>query len=147
MARDFHGGRSVTRAIGRGGPWNSGLFLGSGWQRGKLMYIKLAMYLVFYMAPGLNDFDGGKSITRAIERSGPWKSGLVWALEWQWAKLMYIKLPMHSTCFFIWRLDLLILMRANPLLGPLEGVNPENLVFLGPSGNWFARYHFRAQKV
>ncbi len=37
----------------------------------KLMYIKLPMYL-FYMALGLNDFDGGKSITRAIGRGlGP----------------------------------------------------------------------------
>ena len=28
--------------------------------------------------------------------------------------------------FFIWRLNVVILMRANPLLGPLEGVGPEN---------------------
>jgi hypothetical protein len=30
----------------------------------KLMYIKLPMYLFFYMALGLNDFDAGKSIGR-----------------------------------------------------------------------------------
>jgi hypothetical protein len=34
-----------------------------------LMYIKLPMFL-FYMAHGLNDFDAGKSITRAIGRRG-----------------------------------------------------------------------------
>jgi hypothetical protein len=28
------------------------------------------MHLVFYMALGLNDFDAGKSITRAIEGCG-----------------------------------------------------------------------------
>ncbi len=37
--------------------------------------------------------------------------------------------PMYGTCFFIWRL-LLILIRENPLLGPLEGVGPDNLDFL-----------------
>jgi hypothetical protein len=36
---------------------------------------------------------------------------------------MYIKLLLYL--FFIWRLDLMILLRANPLLGPLEGVDPE----------------------
>jgi hypothetical protein len=35
-------------------------------------YIKLLMYL-FNMALGLNDFDGGKSITRAIGKDGPSK--------------------------------------------------------------------------
>jgi hypothetical protein len=30
------------------------------------MYIKLPMYLLFYMALGLNDFDAGKSVTQAI---------------------------------------------------------------------------------
>ncbi len=39
------------------------------------------------------------------------------------AKLMYIKLTIYL--FFIWRLDFIILMGANPLLGPLEGVGPE----------------------
>ncbi len=37
---------------------------------------------------------------------------------------LYIKLPMYL--FFIWCLDVMILMRANPLQGPLEGVGPEN---------------------
>jgi hypothetical protein len=41
---------------------------------------------------------------------------------------MYLKLLLYL--FFIWRLDLMILLRANPLLGPLEGVDPENLDFL-----------------
>jgi hypothetical protein len=45
-------------------------------------------------------------------------------------KLMYIKLPMYL--FFIWRLDLLVLMRANPVLRPLEWVGPEIQTFLGP---------------
>jgi hypothetical protein len=50
-----------------------------------------------------------------------------------WAqKLMYIKLPIYL--FFIWRLDLMILMWANPLLRPLEGVGPEISTFLGPNG-------------
>jgi hypothetical protein len=40
----------------------------------------------------------------------------------------------------------MILMRANPLLGPLEGVSPENLDFLGPNGTCFACCHFRAHK-
>ncbi len=43
----------------------------------KLMYVKLPMYL-FYMELILNDFEGGKSITRAIGRGGPWKSRLFW---------------------------------------------------------------------
>jgi hypothetical protein len=33
-----------------------------------------------------------------------------------------------------WCLDLTMLMQANPLLGPLEGVGPENLDLLGPNG-------------
>ncbi len=37
----------------------------------KLMYIKSP---VFYTALGLNDFDEGKSISRAIGSGGPWKS-------------------------------------------------------------------------
>jgi hypothetical protein len=36
-----------------------------------LMYIKLPIYLFLYMALGVNDFDAGKSITRAIGRGGP----------------------------------------------------------------------------
>jgi len=51
----------------------------------KPMYIKLPMYL-FYMALGLNDFDGGKSITWVTGRGVPWKSRLFWALTWQQAK-------------------------------------------------------------
>jgi hypothetical protein len=43
------------------------------------------------------------------------------------AKLMSIKLPTYHTCCFIWRFDIMILTGANPLLGPLEGVSPENL--------------------
>ncbi len=37
----------------------------------KLVCIKLPMYPCFYMALGLNDFDGGKSVTRAIGGVGP----------------------------------------------------------------------------
>jgi hypothetical protein len=40
----------------------------------------------------------------------------------------------------------MILMRANPLLGPLEGAGPENLDFLSPNGSRFACCYFRAQK-
>jgi hypothetical protein len=39
-----------------------------------LVYIILPNYLFFYQALGLNDFDAGKSITRAIGRGGPKKS-------------------------------------------------------------------------
>ncbi len=48
--------------------------------------------------------------------------------------------------FFIWRLDLMILMWADPLFRPFEGVGPENLNFLGPNGTQFAHCHFMAQK-
>jgi hypothetical protein len=47
---------------------------------------------------------------------------------------------------FIWRLDLMIVMGANPLLGPLEGWALKILTFLGQNGTSFARGHFRAQK-
>jgi hypothetical protein len=40
----------------------------------------------------------------------------------------------------------MILMRANPLLGPLEGVGPETSTFLGPNDTRFECCHFRAQK-
>ncbi len=40
----------------------------------------------------------------------------------------------------------MILMRENPLLGPLEGVGPENLDFFGPKWSRLSRCHFRAQK-
>jgi hypothetical protein len=53
---------------------------------------------------------------------------------------MYIKLSMFL--FFIWFLDL-ILVGANPLLGPLEWVGPENLDFLGPNGTRFAGCNFK----
>jgi hypothetical protein len=43
---------------------------------------------------------------------------------------MYIKLPMYL--LFIWRLDIMILIGENPLLGPLEGLGPENLDFFEP---------------
>jgi hypothetical protein len=46
-----------------------------------------------------------------------------WAL-----KLMYIKLPMYL--FFLRHFDLMVLMRAYPLLRPLEGVGPEISIFL-----------------
>jgi hypothetical protein len=36
---------------------------------------------VVYMARD-KDFDEGKSISRAIGRGGPRKSGLFWALKW-----------------------------------------------------------------
>ncbi len=36
----------------------------------KLMYIKLLMYLFVYLALGLKDFVGGKSVTRATGRGG-----------------------------------------------------------------------------
>jgi hypothetical protein len=38
---------------------------------GGLRYVKLLMYLYFYMALGPNDFDVCKFITRAIGRGGP----------------------------------------------------------------------------
>jgi hypothetical protein len=58
---------------GRGGPLEGRI---QNTPAAKLVYIKLPMYL-FFMALGLNNFEGGKSITRAIGRgAGPWKSRL-----------------------------------------------------------------------
>ncbi len=37
---------------------------------------------------------------------------------------MNIKLPIYHTCFFIWRLDLMILKWENLCLGLLEGMGP-----------------------
>jgi hypothetical protein len=62
---------SITWAIGKGGPRKSILFWALKWQRAKLMYIKLPMYLFFYMTLGLDDLDEGQSITWAIGRGGP----------------------------------------------------------------------------
>ncbi len=47
-------------------------FLNCSVQKTDLMYIKLSLYLFFYVALGLNDFDAGKSITQTIGRGGPW---------------------------------------------------------------------------
>jgi hypothetical protein len=49
------------------------------------------------------------------------------------AKLMYIKLPVYL--FFILRLDSMILMGANPVLGSLEGVG----LFQGPRNGFASR--------
>jgi hypothetical protein len=64
------------------------------------------------------------SITRAIERGGraALKISTFWALTWN----------QRSEFFFIWFLDLMVLMQANPLLGSLERVGFENLEFFGP---------------
>jgi hypothetical protein len=55
----------------------------------------------------------------------------------------------NVTVFYIWRLDLIILMHdfdaANPLLGSLEGVGPEISTFLCPNGTRFASCDLRAQ--
>ena len=49
--------------------------------------------------------------------------------------------------FFYIALEEVILMRANPFLGPVEGMGPETLDFFGPlNGPRFARGHFRAYK-
>jgi hypothetical protein len=40
----------------------------------------------------------------------------------------------------------MILIWANPLLRPLEGVGPEISTFLGPNCTRFACCHFRAQE-
>ncbi len=40
------------------------------------MYIKLPMYLFFYMEFVLNSFEAGESITEGIRRGGSWKSRL-----------------------------------------------------------------------
>jgi hypothetical protein len=49
--------------------------------------------------------------------------------------------------FFIWLLDLMILMRANPLLRPLEGVDPDILTFLDPNGIRFDPCQFARIKI
>ncbi len=87
---------------------------------------------------------------RAIGMCGPWKSHKTHNIQYSTvnrirntenripgtaaAKLMYIKLPMYL--FFIWRLDLMIVMGANPFREPLEG---------GPNGTRFACGYFRAK--
>jgi len=50
--------------------------------------------------------------------------------------------------FFIWRHYFTLLMRANPLLGPLEGVGPEKKIstFLCQNDTRFDRCYFMAQK-
>jgi hypothetical protein len=53
--------------------------------------------------------------------------------EYRIQKLMYINY--QCTCFLKWRLDLLILMGANTLLGTLEGVGPKNLDSFGPKSH------------
>jgi hypothetical protein len=47
--------------------------------------------------------------------------------------------------FFIWRLDLIILMRANPLLGPLEGVGPCNSS--GLHQNHYVPHHIKNRYI
>jgi hypothetical protein len=49
--------------------------------------------------------------------------------------------------FFIWRYVLMILMRANPLLGPLEGVGPEISTFFDPYDTRFAPCQFARIKI
>ncbi len=65
--------------------------------------------------------DGDKSITRVIRKSVGHENQDFWALKWQRAKLIYIKLPI--CLFFIWRLDLMIFTGANPLLVPSNGLH------------------------
>ncbi len=38
-----------------------------------------------------------------------------------------VPVPVPQHWFFIWRLDLMILIGANPLLGPSEGIGPHNV--------------------
>ncbi len=71
--------------------------------------------------------DGGRSIYKTIGRGGPWKLRHFRALKCQRANVMYIKLPMYLFLY----MALGLLMGANSLLGPLEGVGTENLDFLG----------------
>ncbi len=82
---------------------------------------------------------GGKGLppTHPLQYQWPFEGGVL--------KLMYIKLPTYL--FFNCRLDLMIVVQANPLLRPLEGMGPEILIFLGPNGTPFAPCHFRAKKV
>ncbi len=45
---------------------------------------KITNVLAFYMALGINYFDGGTSITRVIGRDGAWKSWVFWAQKCPW---------------------------------------------------------------
>ncbi len=74
----MEGGMEGERREGGGGPLEGlgpenpiKLTMCSVEAAAKFMNIKLPMSLFFYMALGLNDFDGSKSITRAIGRGGP----------------------------------------------------------------------------
>jgi hypothetical protein len=74
--------------------------------------------------------DWGKSITGTLEGEGPehWYS----FGPWNGNERNSCTYNYQCNCFFIWRLDLMILMGANPLQEKLEGVGPENREFFGP---------------
>jgi hypothetical protein len=57
-------------------------------------------------------------------------------------KRMYIKLPMY-----LFLNDLMILVRANPLLWPLEEVGLKIWTFLGPNNNSLRWLPFQGTKV
>jgi hypothetical protein len=67
-------------------------------------------------------FGTKRAVGVGVGRSGKFRK--------QNTKVMYIKLPMYL--FFIWLLDVTILMRENPFRGPLKGVGPENQDFFVP---------------
>ncbi len=64
-------GKSITRAIGRGGSLKIETFWGLEMTTSETHIQKITNVPVFYMALGLHDFDGGKSITRPIGRAKP----------------------------------------------------------------------------
>jgi hypothetical protein len=58
-----------------------------------------------------------------------------------WEALSFNFLTINAPVVYMAR-DVLILMRANPFRGPLEGVGPENIDFFGPrNGNERSEYH------
>jgi hypothetical protein len=57
-------------------------------------------------------------------------------------KITNVTVFLYGACVYF-----MIFMRANPLLGPWEGVGPEkNLIFLGQNDTHFDRCYFMAQK-
>jgi len=81
------------------------------------------------MTLGLKDFDRGKFITKASGRGGPWN--LHFFRPWKGTRNTHVHKITNVLFFYIWHLDLMILIGANSLKRPLEEVVSENGEFFG----------------
>ncbi len=107
------------------------------YQKPILCTFHIAVEFLFVPYKGLYGWGGGSAYVKflyvlATAREEWGKSKCIKLLyilaehstEYRIQKVMYIKLSRYL--FFVWRLDLMMLMRANALLGPLKGVGPCN---------------------